>query len=90
MVHKNRDLVNIVFAIIVLMFICLWIPLEIAAQTQPEPTPECVTVDGEEFCISAIAMTPFAPTVTPIPPPTATIEIRPFVRPVVYLSLIFH
>lgn len=74
--NKKYDLATICFAIVVLLFLLFWLPLEGAAKAQTDPQPTCwVEPDGTVLCISAISSTPFVPTDTPVPPtvaPTAT------------------
>ena len=90
---RSGQSVGLIIAIIALVFMLIWLPLEISAQS-PEPPPECIIVDGQQFCISHAEATPGS-THTPGPPPVAptatpTIVIQPLPQLFVYLSLIYR
>lgn len=99
MVHEKSVSAKIIIAIIALMFVCLWIPLEIAAQVTPEPTAwptdYCyVDENGNPVCLSGIndqtpTPGPFVPTATPTPelgPP----PVAPTVTPTIVIQPLRH
>lgn len=93
---KRYNIATITFAIVVLMFLLFWLPLEGAAKAQadPEPTAHCwVDPDGSPRCLAPavtaqvtptttpILSPPFEPTDTPTPLPTPTNTRRPTATP---------
>lgn len=81
---KRYNIATIAFAVVVLLFLFFWLPLESAAKAQADPAPTCWTEpDGTVICISGVSstLTPFVPTDTPEPPPTPTNTRRPTATP---------
>lgn len=94
MLRKNFDSVNLVLAIVVLVYLCIWAPLALGAQstctTQPDGSVLCCEPqrDGTELCTSSLQSTPVPThTATPTVAPTPTYVILPL--PVCVASNVF-
>ena len=93
---KRYNLATIAFAVVVLLFLPFWLPLEGAAKAQadPEPTAHCwVEPDGSERCLAPAVTAQATATATPVlsPPfvPTPTpVVISPLPQHYVWLPVV--
>jgi len=75
---KRYNIATIAFAIVVLLFLLFWLPLESAAKAQEVP-PETPQFSSTWEWVPTL--TPFVPTDTPEPLPTPTVTRRPTPTP---------
>jgi len=74
---KRYNIATIALAVIVLLFLLFWLPLESAAKAQEVP-PETPQISATWWVPT---LTPFVPTDTPEPVPTPTVTRRPTPTP---------
>lgn len=88
---KRYNLATIAFAVVVLLFLLLWVPLEGAAKAQadPEPTAHCwVEPDGSERCLAPAVTAQATATATPVlSPPFVPTPTPVVISPVAWCSV---
>ena len=75
---KRYNIATIAFAIVVLLFLLLWLPLQAGAAKAQEVPPETPQISATWWVPT---LTPFEPTDTPTPLPTPTNTRRPTATP---------
>ncbi len=75
---KRYNLATIAFAVVVLLFLLFWLPLEAGAAKAQEVPPETPQISATWWVPT---LTPFEPTDTPEPVPTPTVTRRPTATP---------